>query len=124
MEIIDIIGQLDGGAFCFALAFIFLDVATGYAQAVANKTVSSDVLRRGFWHKLALVFAMLAAGLADMTATIELDLGFSLPIFTSACGYVIVMELTSILENIKRMNPNIADSGLLSLFKIRGDDAD
>lgn len=116
MEIIELIGQLDGWAFGFALAFIFLDVATGYAQAVANRCVSSDKMKRGFWHKLALVFAMLAAGLADMAAAVEIDLGFSMPVFECACGYICLMELTSILENVKKMNPELEDTPLLKLF--------
>lgn len=116
MDLIGLIGQLDGWAFGFALVFIALDVVTGYSQAVANHCVSSVVMRRGFWHKMALVFAMLAAGLADMAAAVEIDLGFSVPIFEAACGYVMVMELMSILENVRKMNPDLANSKLLRLL--------
>lgn len=116
MEALDMVAQLDGWAFGFALAFIFLDVATGYAQALANHEVDSKVMKAGFWHKLALVFAMLAAGLADMAASVEIDLGFQMPIFECACGYVMLMEFTSILENIKKMNPQIAESALMKLL--------
>lgn len=116
MELLGLINQLDGWAFGFALVFIFLDVVSGYAQAVANKCVSSEIMRQGFWHKLALVFAMLAAGLADMAAAVEIDLGFSMPLFECACGYVMIMELMSILENVKKMNPQLANSRLLRLF--------
>lgn len=122
MEIIELIGQLDGWAFGFALAFIFLDVATGYAQAVANHCVSSEKMRAGFWHKLALVFAMLAAGLADMAAAVEIDLGFSMPLFECACCYICLMELMSILENVKKMNPELEDTPLLKLFGKEEDD--
>jgi len=48
MEILEIIGQLDGTAFALALLFIAFDVITGYAQAVANKTVSSTKMKTGF----------------------------------------------------------------------------
>lgn len=121
MEAFHMLAQLDGWAFGFALAFIFLDVATGYAQAVANHVVDSKVMKAGFWHKLALVFAMLAACLADMAAMVEIDLGYSLPIFEAACGYVMLMEFTSILENIKLMNPQIADSALMRLLNPKKD---
>ena len=121
MEAFDMFAQLDGWAFGFALAFIFLDVATGYAQAVANHVVDSKVMKAGFWHKLALVFAMLAAGLADMAAAVEIDLGFPLPIFEAACVYVMLMEFTSILENIKKMNPQIAESALMKLLNPKKD---
>ena len=121
MELFGLIGQLDGWAFGFALAFIFLDVATGYAQAVANHVVDSKVMKAGFWHKLALIFAMLAAGLADMAAVVEVDLGFPLPIFEAACVYVMLMEFTSILENLKKMNPQIAESALMKLLNPKKD---
>ena len=116
MEALDIVAQLDGWAFGFALAFIFMDVVTGYVQAVANHEVDSGIMKSGFWHKLALIFAMLAAGLADIAASVEIDLGFSMPIFECACGYVMIMELTSILENIKKMNPQLAESKLMRLL--------
>lgn len=121
MDALEIVSQLDGWAFGFALAFIFLDVATGYAQAVANHEVDSKIMKAGFWHKLALVFAMLAAGLADMAAAVEIDFGFSMPIFECACAYVMLMEFTSILENIKKMNPQVADSALMRLLNPKKD---
>lgn len=124
MDLIGLIGQLDGWAFGFALVFITLDVVTGYSQAVANRCVSSEMMRKGFWHKLALVFAMLAAGFADMAATVEIDLGFQMPIFEAACGYVMVMELMSILENIRKMNPDLANSKLLRLLTPKDEEGD
>lgn len=124
MELLGLINQLDGLAFGFALVFIMLDVVSGYAQAVANKCVSSEVMRRGFWHKLALVFAMLAAGLADMAAAAEINLGFSVPLFECACGYVMLMELMSILENVRKMNPDLENSKLMQLFDVVRDDKD
>lgn len=124
MELLGLINQLDGLAFGFALVFITLDVVSGYAQAVANKCVSSEVMRRGFWHKLALVFAMLAAGLADMAAAAEINLGFSVPLFECACGYVMLMELMSILENVRKMNPDLENSKLMQLFDVVRDDKD
>ena len=124
MEMIGLMGQLDGWAFGFACAFILLDVATGYAQAVANGTVSSAKMKGGFWHKLALVFAMLAAGLADMAVAVELDLGFPAPVFEAACAYVMLMELTSILENVALMNPQLADSKLMQLLAVGKENAE
>lgn len=126
MEISQIINQLQAVApnpvpFAFACGFILLDVLTGYAQAVANKDVSSAKMRNGFWHKLALVFAILAAGMVDIATGYELDLGFDVPIFEASCLYVMVMELTSIAENIKRMNQELADSRLLSLLEVKHD---
>ena len=116
MELITIIQSLNKLLFELTLIFIFLDIITGYLQAAANKCLSSNIMRQGFWHKLAFIFAILLAGLVDITANAGVNLGFSMPLFECACGYTILMEITSILENIKKMNPQLADSKLLKLL--------
>lgn len=109
--------------FAIVIAFIALDVITGYAQAVSNHEVKSDVMRKGFWHKLALVFALVAAGLLDAAAMVETQvetgLGINAPIFEGACIFIIWMELTSVLENLCKMNTELAESKVMKLF---GDD--
>lgn len=49
----------------FALGFIALDLLTGFAQAVANKTVDSTKMRNGLWHKCGFVLTMLLAALIE-----------------------------------------------------------
>lgn len=115
-ELIEMFMQLDVTAFAFAMVFIALDIVTGYAQALANKSLSSVKMRTGLWHKLALVFAIIVAGLADVAVAAEVGLGFQMPIFEAACIYACLMELTSILENLKLMNPELANTKLMSLF--------
>lgn len=119
MDIIDAFtNEFTSALFFFTLAFIAFDVITGYAQAIANKDIQSDKMRKGFWHKLAIILALVLAGTIDvlMGTGIVLEIGISAPIFEAACIYVIVMELSSILENIKKMNPELAGSKLLDLF--------
>lgn len=109
--------------FIFTLLFIAFDVISGYAQAIANKNIQSEKMRKGFWHKLAIIMALLIAGILDvlMGTGVILEIGISAPIFEAACIYVIVMELSSILENIKKMNPELAGSKLLDLFGAAGE---
>ena len=119
MEIIDAFtNEFTSVLFIFTLLFIMFDVVTGYAQAIANKNIQSEKMRKGFWHKLAIILALVLAGAIDvlMGTGVVLDTGISAPIFEAACVYVIVMELSSILENIKKMNPELAGSKLLDLF--------
>ena len=108
----------------FALIFILLDIITGYAQAIANRCIDSTKMRKGFWHKLAIVMVLVVANLVDAGLNMGIsasDMGVSAPIFEVACGYVVVMELTSILENIKLMTPELAGSKLLKLFNSHED---
>lgn len=124
-DIIVAFSGLDCTAFIIAFVFIILDIVTGYGQAIANHTVESKKMKTGFWHKLALIFAMLVASFIDVATSVEVNLGFDAPIFEVMCGYVVLMELTSILENIAKMNPNIAGTKLfriLSSVSERSDD--
>lgn len=110
--------SLNAHVFIFTLCFIALDVITGYAQAIANRDVQSEKMRKGFWHKLAIIFALFVAGLIDgmVQMGIGAQLGFATPIFECACCYIILMELTSILENIVKMNPELAGGKFMGLF--------
>ncbi len=110
--------HLNYQVFLVTLVFILMDIVTGYGQALANKTVKSEKMRQGFWHKLAIILALLVAGMVDVTIQLGIgeQLGFVTPIFECACGYIMLMELTSILENIVKMNPELGTKKFLRLF--------
>lgn len=101
----------------FAMVFISLDLLTGLAQAVANKTVSSTKMRDGLWHKCGFVLTMLLAALIEW-AMQYIDLGFTLPLFVPVCMFIMLTEIVSIFENICELSPELADSKLARLFKI------
>ena len=48
------------------------------------------------------------------------DTGWTLPLIYPVCAYIAVMEVASILENIKQAYPEIADSQLFGLFENHG----
>lgn len=110
--------HLNYQVFLVTLVFILMDIVTGYGQALANKTVKSEKMRQGFWHKLAIILALLVAGMVDVTIQLGIgeQLGFVTPIFECGCGYIMLMELTSILENIIKMNPELGTKKFLRLF--------
>ena len=108
--------HIDYSWFIFACVFILLDVLTGMAKGASQHNLSSEIMRRGFWHKLALVTALVVAALVDTMQYSGHDIGFSIPIFQAACGYVIAMELISICENLKAMNEELAGTKLMGLF--------
>ena len=77
------------------LIFSGLDILTGYIQAVINKNVDSRIMREGLLHKCLLIVAILlgyiieyAFGLSTVSSVITI--------------YICVMELMSILENLKK----------------------
>ena len=47
----------------------------------------------------------------------HIDLGFTVPLFVPACVYIVLNETASILENIAALNPELAGTRLMQLFK-------
>ena len=94
------------------LAAMALDYLTGTFAALYNKTWSSAAARRGLWHKLGSIVAMLVALLLDVALSAIInygDLGFDLP-FTYKTAFLplvaicyVVTELGSIIENAARL---------------------
>lgn len=101
----------------FVLGFIALDLITGFAQAVANKTVNSTKMRDGLWHKYGFILTMILAAMIEW-AMQYIDLGFTLPLFVPVCVFIMLTEIVSIFENICKLSPELASSKLAQLFKI------
>ena len=54
-----------------------------------------------------------------------LDLGFELTFLQPAvAAYIVLTEVSSILENIVILNPSLGDGTFLAIFKNRGDDGE
>lgn len=77
------------------LVFSGLDILTGYIQAVINKNVDSKIMREGLLHKCLLIVAIVIGYI------VEYAFGLS-AVSTVITVYICVMELMSILENIKK----------------------
>lgn len=99
MEIQEIINTLNFSSIAWQiltpLIFSLSDVITGFIQAVINKNVDSQVMRTGLLHKVLITLLVLLSFIAD----IAFSLNF---ISRIVCIYVIIMESTSILENLKK----------------------
>ena len=102
-------------SFVVVFLFILLDILTGVTQAVKNKTLSSNVMREGIYHKLGYVFILLTAMLCEYGMKF-LDLGFTAPITIPCMVMISLTEVISILENITRITPEIADSEIFNLL--------
>ena len=98
------------------LLFICFDFLSGFIQAVANKNVQSEKLRKGLFHKCGFVLAMVFGLLCEWSLQF-VDLGFNVPIAIAICVYIILTEITSILENLGKLSPELASSGFMSIFK-------
>lgn len=106
-----------------ACLLIAMDWVTGTAKGVVTKTLSSAVMREGLMHKAMELVVIALAFVLELAGTHIVGLPFSGVTVVAACTYVIVMEVSSILENVAAVNPQLRESPLFRLFQHDGGDA-
>lgn len=95
------------------------DVLVGFIVAVIKNDVSSTKMRQGLLHKvlmLVLIFVCLAIEIA-VSHTVKLP--YDVPTCEVVCGYIVVMELASVLENIGSGYPEFSKSPIFKLFNLK-----
>lgn len=95
---------------------IVMDYATGLLKAAMQHDISSTKMRKGLYHKAAFVAVMFLAEVIERSQQV-IDLGFSVPIVVPSAVYITVTEVSSIIENLGEINPEIKGSRLLGLFR-------
>jgi len=87
-----------------------LDFASGFANAAMKHEISSEKMRLGLWHKISFAGAILLGVYVQWVMSISdisLYLGFSVPATSVICIIICAIEVTSIYENLKKINPDI-----------------
>lgn len=97
-------------------AFILLDFVTGLVKAFKKKEFTSSVMRQGLFHKAGSILVVMFGALVDY-AQAYIDLGVSIPVATTICIYICLMEIGSIIENVCVINPRIMPNKLQSYFQ-------
>lgn len=110
----------DAQSWGIALACVMMvaDVVVGFIVAIINEELSSTKMRKGLLHKalmLILIFVCLAI---EIGTSHTIALPYEVPTCEVVCGYVVVMELISVLENIANGYPELKDSALFKLFNL------
>ena len=95
--------------------FIIIDYVTGIAKAILQDTLSSQKMRQGLWHKFAYLMLTLVAYFIDMI-NLHVDLGLPVSVFVCTVGGISLIELTSILENITAINPELKNMPFMKAF--------
>lgn len=100
-----------------ALIFNLFDLLTGILSGIKNKEIKSSKLRDGLFKKVGFICCYFLAWLLDTQGkNIGFEIGVSiLPIIIT---YVCLTEVVSIIENICKINPDLATSKLTELFHI------
>lgn len=87
-------------------AAILLDIIIGLIKAFYTNTFKSSVMRQGLFHKLG---ELLAVGIlyGAQIALPMIGVDAHLPLFPAGVGYCVLMELGSIIENLRAFTPGL-----------------
>ena len=94
------------GAYIVVLSFIGFDVLTGFLKAFYKEGVNSTLPRKGLFHKLSEVLAVVGAGLFEYGCN-YFEFGFDIPMVGAVTTYICIMEFISIIENLSAVNPKL-----------------
>lgn len=98
------------------LFFIVTDYLTGVIKAVMQGNLNSQKMREGLGHKLSYLILTVTAWFID-TANIHINLGFPVNLYICTVSGICLIELTSILENITAINPELENTPFMNIFK-------
>ena len=119
----EILGS-DGIAAVFCLCFIVADYLSGVIKAVKNKQLSSTKMRLGLWHKGGYIGAMALAYACQLAVNYDLLPTSFNAVFGGVCVYVVVIEAISIFENLCALSPDLRNSPLAALLKLKDENND
>lgn len=104
-----------------AVAIVF-DFVTGLIKANIKGEVSSEVGKKGFFKKMALLICLFFGFFLDfvipyMCATIGIKIPFETPFGLIICFYIVLNESISICENLYACNPGIMPKWVVRMLK-------
>ena len=89
------------------LILIAFDVLTGWLKALATGTTDSSIMRKGLFHKLGEVLAVIFGYVCQYTLP-YVGVTINIPFAVAIGTYIVLMEIASIVENIASINPHLA----------------
>lgn len=105
----------DVWALIAVLFFVATDYVTGIVKAIMAGNLSSKRMREGLGHKFAYLALILTSYMIDTFST-HVDLGLPVHVYLITVGGICLIELTSILENITEINPELKDVPFIQIF--------
>lgn len=113
----------------FVAIAIAFDFVTGLIKANINGTVSSDIGRKGFFKKMALLVCLFFGFFLDfvipyMCGSIGVKIPFETPFGLIICFYIVLNECISICENLYACNPGIMPKWIVKILQSAKDQID
>lgn len=91
-----------------AVTLIAFDIITGFLKATKTKTLNSQIMREGLFHKVGEIILIALSAFIEYYALDFVSINIDIPLVGGTCVYIIIMELMSILENIAILNPQLS----------------
>lgn len=95
--------------------FIIVDYITGVINAVMHGKLSSTKMREGLGHKFAYLCVFFVAWFIDFEMG-HIDIGFHTALTPLITVGIVLIELSSIIENIGKINPELAQAKFMKIF--------
>lgn len=107
-----------------ALACVMMvsDVVVGFISAAINNNLNSTKMRNGLLRKVLILILIFVCLAIEVGISHSVALPYDIPTCEVVCGYVVIMELVSVLENIAKGYPELRDSALFKLFNLENKD--
>ena len=98
------------------LIFIIIDYITGVINAALKKNISSQKMREGLGHKATYIILLSVCYIID---TMQINTSLNLPtkLFPIVSYGILLIELTSIIENICEINPELKQASFMYIFE-------
>lgn len=96
---------------------VLIDYITGVVNAIMQGELSSKKMREGLGHKFTYL-AVICVALIVEYGSDYINLGIELPVFIPVCTGICLTEITSIVENCVKINPELSSSNILNIFKV------
>lgn len=102
--------------FIAVVVFVFIDYITGVVNAAMHSRLNSSKMREGLGHKFAYCVLIFVAYIID---AIQLNSSLNLPfeMFPIVSIGIIAIELTSIIENVCEINPELRKAKFMDIFE-------
>ena len=97
------------------LVFVVMDYITGVIGAIMHGNLSSTKMREGLGHKFAYLCVFFVAWFIDFEMK-HIDIGFHSALTPIVTIGIVLIELSSIIENIGEINPDLAQAEFMSIF--------
>lgn len=97
------------------LVFTITDYITGIVGAVMHDNLSSTKMRKGLGHKFAYLCVFFIAWFIDFEMK-HIDIGFHSALTPIVTIGIVLIELSSIIENIGKINPQLTQAEFMKIF--------